>query len=212
MKCVDNFNTVYPRFASQKVNGNYVVTEPQNQGTRKFQKLTLSNVSGEAFPHELPGALCSFISKANHKGILSSNCDGILFMEHEGQKYIVLTELKSGYILEDIVHAKDQLVATYVNLVGTMSTLQDFRLDEYKVCGIIAAFEPTLEQISNLKGDDYKAYFANKLQQDCAYSMPATKCQGFYAPLNVNDFHLYYIPVPQNQIRHTASLLDVLRL
>ena len=206
-KLANNFNTIYPGFASTKFNGGCSITEPENIGTNKFQKIILNSFDGFQFPHELAGKTSSFPSIAKHKGVLQNDCDGIVLFEKSGQKYILFCELKSSYILENIVKAKDQLIGSFVKFKSLLSTLQGYKSDEYKAVGLIVSFEPTHEQLTDIgKNQDRGASFAIRLNSDKFYTMPADRCDNYFCPLSVGCFEIYYIAVPD---RKTTFSIDI---
>ena len=187
------------------------IHEPQNDGTAKFQDLEITGCDGYSFPHHLASSMSSFASNCNHTDYLVLDCDGILMLERDNQKYIVLCELKSSFGSTDIVHAKDQLVASYVKLNGVLSTLQGYKSDDYIVYGVIVSFEPTQEQLNAVsKMDNYEGAFSAQLAEKKKRFMPASKCNQGYSPLNVGDFNICYVPVPGRNVTHSINLPQVL--
>lgn len=208
MKTVtDNFNKAYPDLASSSFTGTCCINEHDNGNTDKFQQAVLTGLDGYIFPHELMGRASSFASMSGHKGVLALDCEQVVLFEHNGKKYILLCELKSNYICENIVHAKDQIVGSSVKMKSLLSSLQGFDKSEYKIIGLIVSFEPTEEQITNItKNEGPKSAFAIRLQADKKYSMPAARTNRFFKPLEVGDIDLYYVAVPD---RRTAYTIDI---
>lgn len=220
----DNFNKVYPKFASQPFFEKCVVEDfdnkksnedPQIVNPKKFQSITLEGFSGYSFPHELANKITSFASSASHDEhdkILLKNCDGIVLFEKNDQKYLLFCELKSSYSLEEIAKAKEQIVGSLINMNGILSTLQGYNLSEYKILGLIASFEPTDEQLSFIsKQQSLKASFVTELQANRVYKMPAYKTQKFYSPLSIRDVDIYYIPVPGRKVDYSVDINTVLK-
>lgn len=208
----DNFSTAFPIFATTEFHGTCVINETQNHDTKCFQELQLTGFDGYLFPQDLAEKSSSFAKKSNHVGILRKDCDGIILFEKNGQKYMLFCELKSSFVLEDIKKAKDQIIGTSVKMKGICSTLQGYDLNEYKPLGLIASFEPTDEQISNIsKSDDKGAYFAIQLNASKKYSMPSDKCNKYFYPLAIGDFVIYYIPVPGHAINYSVDINTVLQ-
>ena len=56
--------------------------------------------------------------------------------------------------MDDIAHAKDQLIGSSVKMKGLLSTLQGFNINDYKYIGLIVSFEPTQEQLTNISKND----------------------------------------------------------
>lgn len=208
-----NFDKAYPALKSKRFDGGCSIVEPKNYGTAKFQKVTLTGIAGYAFPHEFMGKASSFADIANHTGVLTLDCDGVVLFEYDGQKYILLCELKSGYICDDIVHAKNQIIGSSVKMHGLLNTLQGFDRSDFKTVGLIVSFEPTEEQKTNLsKNEDRKSVFATRLQADRKYQMPAGKTNSFFHPLNVGDLDLFYLPVPDRNTTYTVDIRSILGL
>lgn len=208
-----NFDKAYPELATTHFVGACTFEETENIGTKKFQKVVLTGLEGYIFPHELMGKASSFATIAKHSGVLVLDCDGIVIFEYNGQKYILLCELKSSYICDDIVHAKDQLVGSSVKIKSLLDTLQGFDKSDFKIVGLIVSFEPTDEQITNIsKNEDRKSIFAIRLQADKKYMMSSDKTNKFFYPLNVGDFELFYVAVPDRKTTYTVDVKSVLGL
>ena len=208
----DNFNKAYPGVMSKNFEGTCSITEPLNSGTEKFQEIVLTGLDGVIFPHELACKTSSFPQIAEHTGVLRYDCDGIVIFEKNGEKYILFCELKSSFVLDDITHAKDQLIGSSVKMKGLLSTLQGFDINDYKYIGLIVSFEPTQEQLTNIsKKDDPKASFAISLNSNKYYSMPANKCDEFFHPLAVGSFNIFYISVPNHRTKYTVDIDSFLK-
>ncbi len=208
-KLVKNFDQTYPNYASTKFVGSCSIKEPNNFGTNKFYEIQLNSFDGFQFPHDLAEKTSSFPKIADHKGYLLKDCDGILLFEKNGQKYILFCELKSSYILDDIVYAKNQLVGSYVKFKGLLSCIQGYEQKDYKPIGLIVSFEPTQEQLTNISkklGTDRRSSFALTLNSKRFYSMPADKCDSYFCPLAVGNFDIYYVAVPNRQ---TVFSIDI---
>lgn len=204
---VNYFNQIYPNFASTKFTGGCIITEPDNDGTNKFQKIELNSFDGYQFPHDLAKKSSSFPSIAGHRGYLLKDCDGIVLFEKNGQKFILFCELKSSFVLEEIVKAKNQLIGSFVKFKSILSSIQGYKSEEYKPVGIIVSFEPTQEQLTNCsKIQDRRSSFVITLNHRKFYSMPADKCDQFFCPLAVGNFDIYYVAVPNRQ---TSFSIDI---
>lgn len=211
-KLVENFNKVYPVFASNSFRESCDVCEPENQETHYFQKLILTGFDGYIFPHEIMGKASSFASMAKHHGVLTLDCDGVILFEHNNQKYILLCELKSSYLCDEIAKAKNQIVGSSVKMKSLISSLQGFDLSDFKTIGLIVSFEPTDEQITNLsKNEDRKSSFAISLQANKRYTMPDLKTNKFFYPLNIGTIDLYYVPVPNRQTSYAVDVKSWLK-
>lgn len=158
------------------------------------------------------GKASSFASMAKHDGVLTLDCDGVILFEHNNQKYILLCELKTSYLCDEIAKAKDQIVGSSVKIKSLMSSLQCFDISDFKTIGLIVSFEPTDEQITNLsKNEDRKSSFAMSLQANKKYIMPAYRTNKFFYPLNVGDIDLYYVSVPNRQVTYAVNMQSWLK-
>ena len=186
------------------------VIEQSNEDNGKFRELELININGYSFCDDFAGKLTSFANISGNDCLLK-NCDGIHIFEHNGEKYLMLSELKSKYITDDIVKAKEQLIGTYLNLMAVLHMLQGFDVQDYHIFGVIAAYKPSNEALSAIsKHDDKKSAFAIQLNANQRYFMPAHKCQRFYYPLNVGDFLIIYVPVDNNTQKCSVSIEEIL--
>lgn len=211
-KLVDNFNQIYPRFASCKFIGGCSIKEPQNIGTDKFQEIRLNSFDGFLFPHDLAEKSSSFPKIAKHNSFLLKDCDGIVLFEKNGQKYILFCELKSSYKLEDIVKAKDQLVGSFVKFKGLLSCIQGYKQEEFKPIGIIVSFEPTQEQLTSIsKIQDIRSSFALILNSNRFYPISEDKCNQYFCPLAVGNFDIYYIAVPNRQTSFSIDINTIIK-
>ena len=209
-----NFSSAFPNFTPTEFSGSCTISEPSNIGTKKFQKLTITGTDGYLFPHGLASKSSSFAESSGSKLCLRCDCDGILLIEHNEKKYLVVCELKSSFSSEKKKKKKDQLVGSYIKMVGILSTLQNFKRDEYEVKGVIASFEPSNEAIDALtkSEDDPKKRFALRLQSEKMYHMSENKCQKFFKPLDIRDFDIFYVPVPNKEIEHKVDIISLLRI
>lgn len=207
---VNNFNEAFPNCQMSDVSERTSVIESSNEDNGKFRELELININGYSFCDDFAGKLTSFANISGNDCLLK-NCDGIHIFEHNGEKYLMLSELKSKYITDDIVKAKEQLIGTYLNLMAVLHMLQGFDVQDYHIFGVIAAYKPSNEALSAIsKHDDKKSAFAIQLNANQRYFMPAHKCQRFYYPLNVGDFLIIYVPVDNNTQKCSVSIEEIL--
>lgn len=207
---VNNFNEAFPKCRMSYVSQSSSVIEQSNEDNGKFRELELININGYSFCDDFAGKLTSFANISGNDCLLK-NCDGIHIFEHNGEKYLMLSELKSKYITDDIVKAKEQLIGTYLNLMAVLHMLQGFDVQDYHIFGVIAAYKPSNEALSAIsKHDDKKSAFAIQLNANQRYFMPAHKCQRFYYPLNVGDFLIIYVPVDNNTQKCSVSIEEIL--
>lgn len=215
-----NFNIAYPEFSTSSFSGSCIVEEHENDRKDAFQQLEILGIDGYRFPHELVEKTSSFadiaktpvLQNKNHCGVLKLNCDRVILFELEGQKIILFCELKSTFDTEEIAHAKDQIVGSWVKIRSLFQTLQDFDLDKYKPIGLIVSFEPTQEQLDALsKNYDLKSAFAVNLNIDRFRTMPASKTNKYFHPLNVGTIDLFYLPVPGRRKAYSVDIHTIIK-
>ena len=212
IQLVHNFNKAFPKYKITDVSKSASVIEHSNEDNGKFRELVLTGINGFSFCDDFASKMNSFAYNADHKGCLLKNCDAIHMFEQNGEKYLMFSELKSGYSPNDIFKAKEQLVGTYLNLMAILHVLQGFDAHDYHIFGMIAAYKPTDEILSAIsKHDDKKSAFAIQLNADLKYFMPAQRCNRFYDPLNVGDFLIVYVPVEFGAQKYSVSIKDILK-
>lgn len=206
-----NFNKVFPKFKMTDVAGTASVIEQSNEDNGKFRELEFTDVHGVSFCKDFASKITSIAKSGGNDGLLLKNCDGIHVFEYNGEKFLMLSELKSKYSTQDIVKAKDQLIGTYLNLIAVLSVMQGFNINEYRIFGLIASYKPTEETKSAIsKFEDLQSAFAIRLYSECRYFMPEKRCKKFYNPLNVGDFTIVYIPVENHVDKYTVSIAEVI--
>lgn len=213
---VNNFNKAFPKCQMTDVSQRTSVIEQLNEDNGKFRELELIDINGYSFCDDFAGKLTSFAHISGHDGCLLKNCDGIHIFEHNGEKYLMLSELKSKYSTDAIDKAKMQLIGSYLKLMAVLQVLQGFDVHDYHIFGVIAAYRPTEEMLSAIsKRDDSISAFAIKLNADQKYLMSTHKCQMCcqmcYCPLNVGDFLIVYVPVENGSQKCSVSIEDILQ-
>lgn len=215
-----NFNKAYPEFSTSSFSGSCIVEEHENDGKDALQQLEILGIEGYRFPHELVEKTSSFadiaktpvLQNQNHCGVLKLNCDRVVLFEWKGQKILLFCELKSTFDTEEIAHAKDQIVGSWVKIRSLLQTLQGFDLDMYKPVGLIVSFEPTQEQLNALsKNYDLKSAFAVNLSAERFRTMQAAKTNKYFHPLNVGTIDLFYLPVPGRQKTFSVDINSIIK-
>lgn len=210
-RLIEHFNKLYPYYNTQNFTGACKICEVENVGANNLLELEITGINGELFPHFLPKDATSFYSKANSPNVLLLDCDGIFFTEYNGRKIVFLCELKSSFATESIIHAKEQLVGSYLKLHALFSLLQAYNKEDLEVRGIIASFLPTEETLSYLKNmEDIKTRFCVRLYAEQQYLMQRQKCVNFYSPMCMQDFMIHYIGVPYKASAHSVDINTIL--
>lgn len=171
------------------------------------------------FPHEFVAKSVPFataaqntLPKENPITVVRTDCDKVILFERDNQKFVMLCELKSTFCADEIAHAKDQIVGSWIKVRSLLLTLQDINIDDYRPIGLIASFMPTDEILSMVsKNEDRKSTFAITLNAKRKYSMPACKTNKYYHPLNVGTIDLFYLPVPGRQKTFSVDINTIIK-
>ena len=130
------------------------------------------------------------------------------------RKFIYICEIKSSFIADNIVKAKDQVVGSYLKLHSLLSLLQSYKQSEWTVRGIIASFTPPAEKVQDFlrkkSTGDKVSSFCYDFQRDKKYVMPEDKCKKYFSPLNVPEITLYHVSVPGMPDSYTIDFSKII--
>ena len=217
MKCssmaelINQYNELYPNFSTVPFQNDCIIQESNVRNNNKdLLSVTIRGISGELFPCAIMSSSTSFYKMANSKNpVKSDNCDGILYTEFNGRKVLLVCELKSGFDIDRLCHAKEQIVGSYMRLRAQLSILQS--KSGYEVHGVIASYLPSSEKLTQIKNcNDMKAKFAKNLYTRCSHTMIEAKCKSFYYPLDVPGFTIHYVGVPQGCQNFEVKIEDII--
>lgn len=212
---IDEYDKLYPNYASTGVvEEDHTFDEINNRGRPDtLQHLTINGINGIVIPSVIVKDDTSLFLKAGSIDILKGDCDGIFFTERNGQKYIYLCELKSSFSSQQISKAKDQLIGSYLKLHSLLSLLQSYNPTEWIVKGVIASFAPKAEQLAYLlkqkEAGEKVCDFCYNFNRDKRYYMPKLDCCRFYSPMNVPDFTLHYVSVPDKNVSYAVDFSEL---
>lgn len=207
---LNHFNDLFPSFAVKDILNEYVITESSNEEKENcFRKFVIRNINGWKFPFDMPSKASSFycLSQGTHINsaipcldVMREDCDGIFCIEEAGKLILYVCELKSSFTSYNITKAKDQIVGSFLKTLHMLSMLQGFNYDDIEMRGLIIAYKPNVERLSSFKSDNRKDAFCIQLNKEGNYTMPISKCQHYWNPLEFHyDIQLKYIAVPVNQ-------------
>lgn len=218
MKCIsmleliNQFNRLYPLFSTVSFQDDCIIHEGNVQNNNKdLLSITIRGISGELFPNSFMNSSTSFYKKAKSLDpVISDNCDGMLYTEVDGRKILLVCELKSGFDIDRLCHAKEQIVGSYIRLRAQLSILQS--KSEYEFHGMIASYLPTSEKLTQIKNcNDMKAKFAKGLYILSRYNMIETNCKSFYYPIDVPGFTIHYVGVPLGCQNYEIGIRDIIK-
>ncbi|MBR5209840.1 MAG: hypothetical protein IKV67_08290 [Paludibacteraceae bacterium] len=230
-KVIDNYNIAYHALAASSFISNCKIVEPDNKKTQDtLYEIELTGINGYSFPHNLASELSSFAKlsttvkddKGNKIGEgklfdgktehhLMKDCDGIIFFEKDGQKYMLFCELKSGYSYNEILKAKNQICASYIKMKALMGTLLDFNLQDFVPIGIIFSYNPKSEE----KNLNAKAYakgksFSEKLRIFKRVDLNKTVNDKAFSPFKMDDITIYHGVVPDKQKCYSIDINTII--
>ncbi|WP_289752341.1 hypothetical protein [uncultured Duncaniella sp.] len=88
-----------------------------------------------------------FETYAGSPNVFYKDCDGIILFEHDGKKYMFLTELKSQFDNTQLVKAKTQIIASFIKTNMVLNLASCYHIEDYIVKGFIVSRPPTSEFI-----------------------------------------------------------------
>lgn len=217
---IDNFKKLYPSLSVTDINGDCVIAEVEDKTNKNcLRQLIFSDVVGWQFPHEMPKKASSFF-KISQKGVKVDNCnclsvvredcDGVFCVESNNKLILYVCELKTSFIKENICKAKDQIVGSFVKMLGLLNMLQGFCCENVEMRGLIISYEPDRERLSSFKMENRQDYFCLNLYNHGNYSMPKNNCELFWHPLAFrHDIHFVYISVPKGLKSYKISFDEI---
>lgn len=164
--------------------------EPGVDGVRIIVHSDLTNISNE-FLHKTTS---SYYKDNDGKPEIQHDCDGIMFIHHNNNDYLVIMELKSTYSKKNIEKAEKQIAASLFRMICRLKPLNSFDIHKCKVCGMIVSLPVT----SEIKRDIKKKQNAKK--QLKRYEEQACHFMRTMYPYNLDDKHIKMSNLPVNPI------------
>ncbi len=227
---IDNYNIAYHALAASSFGSICKIVEPENEKKQDaLYEIELTGFAGYSFPHNLASDLSSFAkistTEKDTKGkklregklldgteqLLVKDCDGIVFFERKGQKYMLFCELKSGYSYKEILKAKNQICASYIKMKALMGTLLDFNLQDFVPIGIIFSYNPKSEEKNlNAKAFDKGESFPEKLRMFGNVHLDKAVNDKVFSPFKMDDITVYHCPVPDNNATYSIDINKII--
>ena len=157
MALISDLKTITPKYDHRLCRGNIEIHEHGPQAT--VTKVIWNNSDFNCIDQELVKDATSFFEICKAPEIFRKDCDGIMTFEHNGQKYMFLTELKSGFSTQDLYKAKTQIIASFIKTNMILHMLSSYRLEDYIIKGFIVGHPPkndflgSLHQLTSLPGN-----------------------------------------------------------
>lgn len=140
MAVQDFFNAVLPNYTIPLRKGAVEILE--HEADAKVKCVRWLNADFNHLDHSLSKDFTSFFQKAGAPGVLHHDCDGVIWFELDGKKYMFFTELKSKFRTQDLLKAKMQIVSSFLktNLILNLSI--GYRTEDYIIKGFIIGRAP----------------------------------------------------------------------
>lgn len=212
MAIYSNLKTLFPNYQMEYFPNSVLITEKSS--TAKIKGLKWINSYFQNIDTKVVKDLTSFFQGCGAPEVFNWDCDGIIIFEEDGCKYVFLSELKSSFSSQDLYHAKDQLISSYIKLNMILHLLPGYRKQDYVFKAFIAILPPNMNYIRDLhkqllcnRGSKYKteAEFTDELYSSSGkcLKLRATECDKLkQLPLGdnclFNELEFYLIEVPHN--------------
>ena len=122
--------TSSPTFAAHSETRNsFEVRENEQGATVTLLRVNMPGADFISFNHQLVKGMKD-LTETRSSSLSDSDCDGISFVEHQGQDGIVLAELKSRFSTQHIKKAYEQLVFSFAKLHAMLSLCSEYVIDD----------------------------------------------------------------------------------
>ncbi len=155
--------TLYPSSISR---GKVDIYEHEAKAT--VRKVTWINSDFNYFDPTLAKDMTAFFQKATENELFWKDCDGVIIFEHDGKKYMFITELKSGFSTQVIYKAKTQIISSFIKTNMVLHLLSCYKLEDYIVKGFIVGHPPKPDFIYNVSKADMLKDNDIKIQHEFA--------------------------------------------
>lgn len=220
MSFCSDLNNLFPKYSMEYCRDNISIKETSAQS--KVKELIWSNSCFQCIDATIVKDMTSFFQKAGSSDIFHNDCDGITIFEENGKKYLFLSELKSTFDSNDIFHAREQIISSYIKISMLMHLLRCYNKEDFIAKGFIVNLSPN----ENYLRDMYRAQFLNRgnnyreesdfilklcYGKEKKTVLKSTDCYKLKTlPLGdkclFNEMELYYIEVPE---KSSSIKLDV---
>lgn len=149
----DFIRVILPAFSTPAYTGSVDIIEQDNNASVK--RVTWVNSTFCHLNHTMAKTMKIFFEEAHSPDIFRKDCDGIILFEHEGKKYMFLTELKSKFDSAQLLKAKKQLISTFIKANMLFNLSSCYKIEDYIIKGFIISHPPTSDFRVNLSKASY---------------------------------------------------------
>lgn len=146
----DFLKAIVPAYANYIQSGRVEILEHESDAKVKCVEWTHSDF--HHFDHTMCKDLKPFFETwAKSPKILYKDCDGVILFEHDGKKYMFLTELKSTFDTTQLMKAKTQIISSFIKTNMILNLASCYHLEDYIVKGFVISRPPTSEFLRSLR-------------------------------------------------------------
>lgn len=179
----------------------------------------------------LAKGLKGFFESYKSVPLFHDDCDGLMLFEHQDQRYLYASEMKSSFNTKEIAHAKEQLISSILKINMLLTLTQYWKIETTKVKAFIVAPLPEdKERAAEWKRDWQKkangdrrvktnpvSIFCGKLlwHYDQGKPMRITTANSYHlGPCKIGErgfpacMELYFVPVPSGTPTLTLNALS----
>lgn len=138
-----------PKFLSLERNEAIVITETMNTKPGDLTRLDVIFKNDKMFISDQLFKNSNNSFKGEPAPCLNKECDGIIITEFNDKNFIILIELKSGFC-SGISKGRGQLMASGFRILTFLNCIDEFSLDDYSLCAVLALQKPTIERLGKL--------------------------------------------------------------
>jgi hypothetical protein len=222
MSLPESINSLFPKYKSKIINGNVSIEEKDPKA--KLREIQFEHSEFWRIDTTMIKDFSSFFQIAESPDFLCKDCDGIVVFEYNGQKYMLIVELKSSFDTETIFYARKQIISTYIKLNILLNIIPEYKKDEYICKGVIASLNPDdnkqnwISKMLMLDDNDpekKKVYFALNLYNDKERTITKDLCQEMSScelsnKCMFDKLTFNYIGVELGNSTHTLPISDFL--
>lgn len=189
----DDFNKVFPKYSMEY---GQQATISESETNAKVKKVYWNGSTFQVFDTAIVKDLSGFFRIAKADDIFYKDCDGFFLLnENNGQKYMILTELKSTFDSSDIYKARNQILSSYIKFNLLLHLFQGYRPEDFIIKGFIVSKPFKKNYIRDL----YKQTFlpkANRLNKESTFVLNLCNNASQSCILKPSDFEeLKDIPI-----------------
>jgi hypothetical protein len=148
MQFPDSIKKLFPEYKFEVKYGNISIIEKDEQ--TKLKEIQFSHDEFWSIDTNMIKDFSSFFHKAKSPDIFHKDCDGIIVLDYNGQKYILIVELKSSFDTHKIFDARKQIISSYIKLNILLNIIPEYEKDNYIFKGVIASINPDDERLNGM--------------------------------------------------------------